>query len=240
MRDRAPHTIRAVCAACCAATPRAYVPSVAQSRRIEGMAYDNRLRPLAFALGLAVSACAAMACGASDDSLIGVRADGLTVVCEPAPNEGRYVCDPQPDGGSDAVEDDDACATWPDGGGAIVLWPPNHKLEVVTLADCSAARAGCGAAAAIARSGKIIEVTSDEPLDAKGDGDTESGDLAILSRDSVALRSERQGGGDGRVYRIVSADDAGRRDICEVHVPHDRGPYGGASDSGVAVRRSAP
>ncbi len=52
---------------------------------------------------------------------------------------------------------------------------------------------------------------------------------------SFALRSERQGGGDGRVYRVNWADDAGVTGSCEFDVPHDQGPAHGAVDSGVVV-----
>ena len=49
------------------------------------------------------------------------------------------------------------------------------------------------------------------------------------------LRSERQGGGDGRVYRVHYLDEDGNAGSCEFLVPHDRGPVSGAVDSGTKV-----
>lgn len=195
------------------------------------------LGPLSCAIAPAIVGCAPE----SEIELVGTRADGLTVVCSPEDEHGRYACDPQPPRGSEKTSKrssgvEDACASWVRGGAALVLWPPNHRLERVTLYDCARVRAACNDAVAIARAGRVVAVTSDEPLDALGDGDTAAGDLGTVGSQEVLLRSERQGGGDGRVYRIESEDDDGHRETCEVHVPHDRGPYGGAEDSGEAVR----
>jgi hypothetical protein len=55
--------------------------------------------------------------------------------------------------------------------------------------------------------------------------------MAIVDGHTVELRAERQGGGDGRVYRIEFALD-GASHFCEVHVPHNQGPTAGALDSG--------
>jgi len=197
-------------------------------------------------------------CAQSRESLVGVRADGLLVVCTPH-GEGAYACDPQQDG-DDASEDptdgdgaagegeggtiavdpgaQDGCSEWLDGGPAIVLWPPNHHMHTITLEDCAAVRSECDAAtSAAAAGGTIVSISSDEPLDvgAGGDGHTEAGDMQIVDARTVALRAERQGGADGRVYRIELVGPDGARDVCEVHVPHDRGPYGGAVAGPVAV-----
>jgi len=119
-----------------------------------------------------------------------------------------------------------------------MLWPPNHKMYAIGLAACARVRAACSTDVSAAASGHIVAVTSDEPLEvgAGGDGMTPTGDMDILDARTVALRSERQGGSDGRVYRIELASADGSTDVCEVHVPHDMGPYGGAHDSGEAVR----
>lgn len=217
------------------------------------------------ALGaVALAGTVASSCSGDPLALVGRRADGLLVVCTEQGRD-RYACEPQPgalpgDDGSRAGSGDgdgagvpsdapagpasdgapagsDPCAPWLDGGGALVLWPPNHELHAITLADCAAARPACEVAQALAvGGGSIVAVSSDEPLDvgAGGDGHTPGGDLAIRDGSTVLLRAERQGGSDGRVYRIEIAGPAGR-DACEVHVPHDRGPYGGAIDSGSAI-----
>jgi hypothetical protein len=83
----------------------------------------------------------------------------------------------------------------------------------------------------------ITSITADEPVEvgAGGDGHTTDFDMAIVDDTTFDLRSERQGGGDGRVYWVNYIDSEGVDQSCEFMVPHDRGPFGGAVDSGVAV-----
>jgi hypothetical protein len=85
---------------------------------------------------------------------------------------------------------------------------------------------------------KITSITVDEAVDvgAGGDGHTTTGDVTIDAKDptSFALRSERQGGGDGRVY-MVNWSDGTVSGSCEFDVPHDQGPAHGAVNSGVVV-----
>ncbi|HKE20304.1 MAG TPA: hypothetical protein VKB80_35765 [Kofleriaceae bacterium] len=83
----------------------------------------------------------------------------------------------------------------------------------------------------------ITSITADEPVEvgAGGDGHTTDFDMAIVDDVTFDLRSERQGGGDGRVYWVNYIDSDGVDQSCEFMVPHDRGPFGGAVDSGVAV-----
>lgn len=103
--------------------------------------------------------------------------------------------------------------------GAIELWPPNHKFHTIEGADC--VRDRCD--------GDDVRVTfsyatSDEPVNDKGDGNTEP-DI-VLECDRVQLRSERQGGANGRVYTLgwTAVDDAGNEieGECVVVVPHDQ------------------
>lgn len=90
---------------------------------------------------------------------------------------------------------------------------------------------------------KITSITVDEDVDvgAGGDGhtttdDNPTGDVTMgADGTSFELRSERQGGGDGRVYRVNFVDGAGVAGACEFLVPHDRGPVNGAVDSGTVV-----
>ena len=69
-----------------------------------------------------------------------------------------------------------------------------------------------------------VLVYSDEPQDADGDGNT--AEDAIDDGETLWLRAERSGGGDGRVYLIVviATDAAGNVgfDCCTVTVPHDK------------------
>lgn len=209
---------------------------------------------------------ALVGCAQSHGPASGFRADGLFVVCtkedagryecDPqqdgdVPHDGTG--DGDDDGDDDGVDDDgdgridedtgdgeppapgdhDGCTDWAGGGPAIVLWPPNHKMHTIGVADCAALRSDCAPLADALGGGVITAVTSDEPLDvgAGGDGHTEEGDLEIVDASTVRLRSERQGGSNGRVYRIEIGSE-----VCEVHVPHDMGPYGGAVADDVAER----
>jgi len=80
------------------------------------------------------------------------------------------------------------------------IWPPNHKMVDVKLSVC--AKDQCGPA-----SWKIISVSSNEPVNGLGDGDT-SPDWEIVNGHSLRVRAERSGKGNGRVYTIkVQAQD---------------------------------
>ena len=103
-----------------------------------------------------------------------------------------------------------------------VLWPPNHKLvdicatiEVSDICDPNPTFV-------------MTSAVSDEPDNGKGDGNT-TGDIQVdLGTPDVKfqLRSERQGGGDGRKYTIVytATDQSGNEATCTlcVTVPHDQ------------------
>jgi len=101
-----------------------------------------------------------------------------------------------------------------------VLWAPNHRMVDVTVTvdaeDICDPIPVCS----------IVDVTSNEPIDGPGDGNTEpdwesTGDLTL------SLRAERAGGGIGRVYTIhVECTDASGNTTTatvEVTVPHDQG-----------------
>ncbi|HEX6883973.1 MAG TPA: hypothetical protein VF530_11375 [Planctomycetota bacterium] len=103
-----------------------------------------------------------------------------------------------------------------------VLWPPNHKLarilaSVVVTDVCDPAPTFV-----------LTSITSDEPDDGLGDGDRPDdiqGAAYGMADVEFHLRSERQGGGDGRVYTIVytASDMSGNTAQAEVTVtvPHD-------------------
>jgi hypothetical protein len=114
-------------------------------------------------------------------------------------------------------------------------WPPNHKhfeLEIdeyiVSVTDnCTD----------LTIDDIIIDdVSSDEPQNETGDGNTT--DDIVISEDckTVLLLSERQGGGNGRVYTInlAVADEHGNIGIADIKadVPHDKGKKGAAIDDG--------
>lgn len=190
------------------------------------------------ALGLAFASLAACA-GEGRSSVTGTRADGLSVTCEPTSTgsgDDVYECTP--------ADGDDSCEGFAEGGTALVLWPPNHKLVTVSLADCATLEDECpiegpevGVEAA-SLDAVITGITADEAIEVGrgGDGSTKDFDMRVVDDTTVEVRSERQGGGDGRVYRVHYETSEGLAGSCEIHVPHDQGPFGGAVDSGEAVR----
>jgi hypothetical protein len=101
-----------------------------------------------------------------------------------------------------------------------VLWPPNHKLENVTVNynvtdNCPLPPGSC-----------TLSVTSNEPINGIGDGNT-SPDWIVLDDHHVLLRAERAGKGNGRVYTIgITCVDSGgnsSNEHVDVTVPHDQG-----------------
>jgi hypothetical protein len=100
------------------------------------------------------------------------------------------------------------------------IWPPNHKMVKVQVhADVTDA---CGPT-----TWKIVSVSSNEPVNGHGDGNT-SPDWTITGDHTVNVRAERSGNGHGRIYTItVQATDAAGN-VSEpksvtVSVPHSQG-----------------
>lgn len=100
------------------------------------------------------------------------------------------------------------------------LWPPNHKMVNVTFSVKATDNSGQPVTA------QIISITSNEPENELGDGNTEH-DWIITGALKAQLRAERSGTGTGRVYTIVIAvtDAAGNvtTGTTTVCVPHDQG-----------------
>src|SRR6185436_14623699 len=79
------------------------------------------------------------------------------------------------------------------------LWPPNHTMRDVTI---NYTATDCGAFTT------SLSVTSNEPINGTGDGDT-APDWEIIDNHHVKLRAERAGNGNGRIYTItITATDA--------------------------------
>jgi hypothetical protein len=102
-----------------------------------------------------------------------------------------------------------------------VLWPANHKMVPVelgvTVFDACDAN--------VVNRCRIVSVTSNEPVNGIGDGNTAL-DYLITGNLTLNLRAERSGNGEGRTYTIgvVCADVSGNSstNTVAVMVPHDK------------------
>jgi len=117
-----------------------------------------------------------------------------------------------------------------------MLWPPNHQIITVSVADVTDPD---GDPVAIT----ITGITQDEALNGAGEGDT-CPDATGVGTATASLRSEREGGGDGRVYHISFAADDGRGGRCAgtvtVCVPHDQGQGRVCVDQGPLFDSTGP
>jgi hypothetical protein len=81
------------------------------------------------------------------------------------------------------------------------MWPPNHKYQSFGITNfVTGVTDNCGTIAV--SSVVITKVTSDEFENSAGDGNTLNDIVIAADCKSVQLRSERDGGGNGRVYTI--------------------------------------
>jgi len=127
----------------------------------------------------------------------------------------------------------------------IELWPPNHKYHTITMSDLVAS-ATDNCSGNLINSVVITSVSSDEPENGGGDGNTFNDIIIAANCKSVQLRAERQGGGNGRVYTIMLkvTDAAGNVGTASrtVTVPANQG--GGAAilgpGPGYTVTSSCP
>jgi len=110
------------------------------------------------------------------------------------------------------------------------LWPPEHQMVPIAVSYSTADN--CNALTC------TLSVTSNEPINGLGDGDT-APDWSITDAHNLLLRSERSGKGSGRVYtiRIDCVDAAGNHTIktVTVNVPKSQA----RSSTGLAPSRSA-
>jgi hypothetical protein len=106
---------------------------------------------------------------------------------------------------------------------ALTLWPPNHKFHEIDVADCVEIVGACPGETPRAR---FTWVSSDEPVDAQGDGHHEPDVALTAGCQQVALRAERQGTRDGRVYtlgvRVLDGLGESHESTCTVSVTHDQ------------------
>lgn len=103
------------------------------------------------------------------------------------------------------------------------LWPPNHKL--VTITACVLVDDTCDAASTF----RLKSITSNEPDNGTGDGDTandiQGADFGTADLE-FSVRAERSGNGSGRIYTVVyeAIDASGNVTEVEgrIEVPHNR------------------
>lgn len=96
------------------------------------------------------------------------------------------------------------------------LWPPNHKMQNVTVDYTS--KDNCGIVSC------EMKVTSNQPDNGTGDGNT-TGDWKVIDDHHIMLRAERAGNGGDRIYTIwVTCTDQYGNSASKsttVVVPHD-------------------
>lgn len=125
-------------------------------------------------------------------------------------------------------------------GKPVVLWPPNHKYQTVSISDCGISVTDTCDPDVNMDDIVITSVSSDEPEEASGEGDGNTlEDIVIKGPQTVDLRAERQGDGNGRVYtinyKVMDASGNTATESCQVWVPHDQGSGVTAVDDGAAA-----
>jgi hypothetical protein len=117
-------------------------------------------------------------------------------------------------------------------GQSYTMWPPNHGYQTFNVTQfVTSASDGCDGTIDI-NDVVISKVTSDEPENGGGDGNTNNDIVIAANCKSVQLRSEREGGGNGRVYtihfRVKDANGNVATATAKVKVPKSQGNNGGA------------
>ncbi len=106
----------------------------------------------------------------------------------------------------------------------VTLWPPNHTYKIIKVTDLvTSVSDNCRTKLGISNV-RIAKVTSDEPDNGVGDGNTVNDIVIANDCKSVRLRAERQNNGNGRVYTITfkltdASGNAGTA-TAKVTVPH--------------------
>jgi hypothetical protein len=116
-----------------------------------------------------------------------------------------------------------------------LLWSPNHQFVPIAVKGVTDPD---GNAVTITVTG----VTQDEPVNAKGDGNTSPD--AVIQAGSATVRAERSGNGNGRVYQLSFRADDGQGGFCTgavtVSVPHSQKKGLGAIDDGQIYDSTVP
>jgi hypothetical protein len=134
---------------------------------------------------------------------------------------GQHVITLEVADGADGSDTDEVVVTIQDttppvleiGGTPLNLWPPNHSYHDVDVARFVLSVSDTCDESLDADDARFGEVTSDEPENGTGDGDTPDDIVFDDECRELKLRSERKGNGDGRVYEaeILVEDASGNR-----------------------------
>jgi HYR domain len=113
----------------------------------------------------------------------------------------------------------------------IVLWPPDHKYSTIEVTDLVASASDLCDPSVNINSVRIAQVTSDEPDNSGGDGNTTHDIVIAADCKSVQLRAERMGGSNGRVYTITFkvTDASGNSSTATAKVIVDQSQNGSAA-----------
>jgi hypothetical protein len=116
----------------------------------------------------------------------------------------------------------------------MTLWPPNHQYVSVAVTDFVASASDNCDPTVNLNSVYILKITSDEVENGNGDGNTLNDIVIGATCKTAQLRSERDGGGDGRVYTITFKvkDSAGNFTTATAQVTVRKNPNTPAVDSG--------
>lgn len=116
-----------------------------------------------------------------------------------------------------------------------VLWSPNHQFVPIVVMGVTDPD---GDSVTITVTG----VTQDEPVDAKGDGNTSPD--AVIEAGAALVRAERSGKGNGRVYEVSFKAKDGKGGSCTgkvtVGVPHSMQKGLTAVDDGQIYESTTP
>lgn len=116
-----------------------------------------------------------------------------------------------------------------------LLWPPNHQFVSIQIAGIVNSAPG-------AVTISVTSIFQDEPVQSSGSGNT-SPDATGVGTANPAVRAERDGGNDGRVYHIAfTATGAGGSctGTVTVGVPKSQGNNGGPVDQGALYDSTLP
>lgn len=117
-----------------------------------------------------------------------------------------------------------------------LLWPPNHQLVPISVLDVTDPSGGTVTIT-------LTGVSQDEPVNGTGDGDT-SPDATGVGTSNAAVRAERAGNGDGRVYHISFSATSTSGGSCTgtvtVGVPKSQGKKDGPVDGGALYDSTQP